>query len=271
MKQDNSNLLSVRQAAEEANVSEETIRRWIRSRKLRASVIGKSFYIDPWHLKTLITVGHSLQADDISLTVAALGLTSAMKGALLFDNAYFSLETQFHRIQEDNLNLEVGLLRQKNELEQQMIASREWSERINSRFDEKAEKLPDKPVRQINNRYWSIPQRTLFVDIHFYFVSGALIDLAVKKLQNEINDQELNDIGDKYSQVLKDLNDARNNIEHMDERIDRGISELGNITDGRYYFNGRYYELYFDQIRELRDELYDYLLRKAQNSLMPNR
>src|SRR5260370_41204791 len=110
MKQDNSNLLSVRQAAEEANVSEETVRRWIRSKKLRASVIGKSFYIDPWQLKMLITWGQSLQTDEISLTSAAMGLRSAMKGALLFDNAYFSLETQFHRIQEDNLNIETGLL-----------------------------------------------------------------------------------------------------------------------------------------------------------------
>src|SRR5258708_12338369 len=99
MKHDNPNLLSVKQAAKEAKVSEETIRRWIRSGKLRASVIGKSFYINPWHLKMLLTVGHSLQADEISLTTAALGLTSAMKGPLLFDNAYFSLETQFHRIQ----------------------------------------------------------------------------------------------------------------------------------------------------------------------------
>src|SRR5260221_253698 len=95
MKHDNPNLLSVKQAAKEAKVSEETIRRWIRSGKLRASVIGKSFYIDPWHLNTLITLGQNLQADEVSLTSAALGLTGAMKGAHLFDDAYFSLETQF--------------------------------------------------------------------------------------------------------------------------------------------------------------------------------
>ena len=271
MKQDNSNLLSVRQAAEEAHVSEETIRRWIRSRKLRASVIGKSFYIDPWQLKTLITLGHSLQEDEISLTIAAMGLTSAMKGALLFDNAYFSLETQFHRIQEDNLNREAGLLRQNKELEQHRITLREWRERLSNRLDEKTEKLPDMPVMQTNTRYWAIPQKTLFADIHFYFVSGALIDHAMRKLQKKMNDQELNDIIMKYAQSLKDITDARNDLEHIYERVDRVI-ELGNISsDGRYHFNNRYYELYFDQMRELRDELCDYLLRKAQNSLRPNR
>ena len=270
MKQDNPNLLSVKQAAEAANVSEETIRRWIRSRKLRASVIGKSFYIDPWQLNTLITFGQSQQEDEISLTIAAMGLTGAMKGAHLFDNAYFSLETQFHRIQEDKLNLEAGLLRQKKEFEQRMIAHREWSARVSSGLDEKTEKLPDMPAMQINNNYWLIPQKTLFVDIHFYFVSGALIDLAVKKLKKEINDQELNDIIDKYSQSLKKLNDARNNIEHMDKEIDR-FSDLGNLFDGRYHFNGRYYDLYFDEIHQLRNELCDYLLMKTQTILRLNR
>src|SRR5260221_389533 len=146
MKQDNSNLLTVRQAAQEAKVSEETVRRWIRSKKLRANVIGKSFYIDHWHLNTLLTLGQSLQADEISLTIAALGLTSAMKGADLFDDAYFSLETQFHRIQEDKLNLEAGLLRQNKEIEQHRIARREWKDRLRSSTNEKTEKLPDMPA-----------------------------------------------------------------------------------------------------------------------------
>lgn len=271
MNRDMSDLLSVRQAAQEVKVSEETVRRWIRSGKLRARVIGKSFYIDPWHLNTLITLGQSLQTDEISLTSAALGLTSAMKGAILFDDAFFSLETQFHRIQEDKLNLEVGLLRHNKELEQHMIALREWRERLSSGLGEKTEKLPDKPVMQPNTHYWLIPHKTLFVDIHFYFVSGALIGEAVKKLREEINDQGLNDINIKYGQPLRDLNDARNDLEHMHERIDR-VSELGNISsDGRYHFNGRYYNLYFDQMNQLRDELCDYLLMKAQSSLKQSR
>ena len=267
MKHDNPNLLSVKQAAKEAKVSEETIRRWIRSGKLRASVIGKSFYIDPWHLNTLITLGQNLQADEVSLTSAALGLTGAMKGAHLFDDAYFSLETQFHRIQEDKSNLEAGLLRHNKELERHRIARREWRERLSSSLGEKTEKLPDRPAMQASTQYWLIPQKTLFVDIHFYFVSGALIGEAVKKLREEINDQELNDIIIKYVQPLKDLNDARNDLEHIYERIDR-VSELGNISsDSRYHFNGRYYELYFGQMNQLRDELCDYLLMEAQDIL----
>src|SRR5260221_14264937 len=198
MERENSNLLSVRQAAEEANVSEETIRRWIRSKKLRASVIGKSFYIDPWQLKTLLTMGQSPLTDDFSLSIAAMGLPSAKDGAILFDNAYFSLETQFHRIQEDKLNLEAGLLRHNKELERHRIARREWRERLSSSLGEKTEKLPDRPAMQASTQYWLIPQKTLFVDIHFYFVSGALIGEAVKKLREEINDQELNDIIIRY-------------------------------------------------------------------------
>lgn len=271
MKQDNSNLLTVRQAAQEAKVSEETVRRWIRSKKLRANVIGKSFYIDAWHLNTLLTLGQSLQADEITLTIAALGLTSAMKGADLFDDAYFSLEIQFHRIQEDKLNLEAGLLRQNKEIEQHRIALREWKERLSNSTNEKTEKLPDMPAVPTTTHYWAIPQKTLFVDIHFYFVSGALIGEAVKKLKEEINDQELNDIINKYTQPLKDLNDARNDLEHIHERIDR-VSEPGNISSGgRYHFNGRYYDLYFEQMHQLRDELCDYLLMKAQNSLKQNK
>jgi excisionase family DNA binding protein len=271
MKKDKYNLLSVKQAAEDAKVSEETVRRWIRSGKLRASVIGKSFYIDPWQLNMLLKLGQNLQANEISLTIAAMGLTSAMKGALIFDDAFFSLEIQFHRIQEDKLNLETGLLRHNKELEQQMIARREWRKRLNNSLSEKTEKLPDMPAVQINTRYWLIPQKTLFVDIHFYFVSGASIELAVKKLREEINDQELNEIINKYAKPLKDLNDARNDLEHLDERIDR-VSELGNISsDGRYHFNDRYYDLYFHEVRQLRDELCDYLLMKAQNTLEQNK
>src|SRR5260221_8520904 len=272
MKHDNPNLLSVKQAAKEAKVSEETIRRWIRSGKLRASVIGKSFYIDPWHLNTLITLGQNLQADEVSLTSAALGLTGAMKGAHLFDDAYFSLETQFHRIQEDKLNLEAGLLRHNKELEQHRIALREWKERLSSSLGEKTEKLPDMPAVPTNIHYWLLPQKTLFVDIHFYFVSGALIALAVRKLQRDVNDPELNEIVSKYAQSLKNLNDARNNIEHENKEMERGVSEFGNISsDGRYHFDGKYYDLQVEEIRQLRDELCDYLLRKAQSSLKPNR
>lgn len=272
MKQENSNLLSVRRAAQEANVSEETIRRWIRSKKLHASVIGKSFYIDPWQLKTLLTMGQNPLTDEFSLLIAAMGLPSAMDGAILFDNAYFSLETQFQRIQEDKINLEAGLLRQKKEFERDRIARHEWLERLHNNVDKKTEKLPDMPAIQTYNHYWLIPSKTLFVDIHFYFVSGALIALAVRKLQRDVNDPELNEIVSKYAQSLKNLNDARNNIEHENKEMERGVFELGNISsDGRYHFDGKYYDLHVEEIRQLRDELCDYLLRKAQASLKQNK
>src|SRR5690242_20489412 len=109
MERENFNLFSVSQAAQEANVSEETIRRSIRSNTLNAKVIGKSFYIDPWHLQALLTMRQNPLIEDVSLSIAAMGLPSARDGAVLFDNAYFSLETQFRRIQEDKVHHESGL------------------------------------------------------------------------------------------------------------------------------------------------------------------
>lgn len=272
MNQESFNLLSVRQAAEDAQVSEETIRRWIRSKRLHASTVGKSFYVDSWHLKTLLTMEQNPLTDDYSLSIAAVGLPSARDSAVLFDSAYFSLETQFQRIQEDEINLEAGSFRQKKEIEQNRIAHREWLERLHKSLDEKTEKLPDMPTIQMYNHYWLIPLKTLFVDIHFYFVSGALIALAVRKLKRDVNDPELNEIVSKYVQPLKNLNDARNNIEHENKEMERGVSALGNISSGgRYHFNGQYYDLHFEEIRQLRDELCDYLLCKAQASLKQNK
>lgn len=263
-------LLSVKEAAKEVKVSEETIRRWIRSRKLHATVIGKSFYIDPWQLEMLIEGGQDLQSEDFDLLTAALGLSTAMKGALLFDQAFIKLEIQFHRIKEDNLNLQVGLLRQKKELEQQLAAMNEWSKHLRNNVQKKIEKLPDKPSLRTNNHYWQVPQKTLFVDIHFYFVAGGLIDLALKRLQKDINDDEINNIVNKYSKPLKELNDARNNLEHIDKEIDRA-SDLGNMSNGLYHFNGQNYDLHFENMLELRKELCDFLLIKAQKDLQSAR
>lgn len=262
-------LLSVKQAAEKVHVSEETIRRWIRSRKLRAIVIGKSFYIDPWQLDVLISTGDDSLSDQVDLVTVSMGLPNVMRGALLFDNAYFSLEVQFQRIKEDYLKTEAGLIRQKKEMEQQMSELNKWSKRIQDR-NNLTEKLPDRPSIRTNNHYWVHPHKTLFVDIHFYFSSGALIDSALKKLQKDLADKELDEIVNKYQKQLKDLNDARNHIEHLDERIDR-VSDLGNLINGRYRFDGKFYDLYFEDMKKLKDELCDYLLRKSQTSISQNK
>jgi excisionase family DNA binding protein len=257
-------LFSVKEAAEAAKVSEETIRRWIRSKKLRAIIIGKSFHIDPWELKILIEWGQDSQSDDFDLLSAALGLRKAIKGALLFDNAYSMLKTQFQRIKEDNLNLEAGLLRQNKELELQMAELNKWSQQRS--LLNKNEKVLERPSTHTNNNYWQIPQKTLFIDIHFYFVAGALLDLSINKLQKDLDINEIKIIVAKYGSSLKDLNDARNDLEHIDERIER-VSDLGNMSNGIYHFNGRNYALHFEKIEELRIEICDLLIRVAQEYL----
>ena len=217
-------------------------------------------------------MGQNQLIEDISLSIAAMGLPSAQDGAVLFDNAYFSLETQFHRIQVDKVNHEAGLLRQKKVVEQYRTARSEWLEQLQKSLVKKTEDLPDMPVLRTYNQYWLIPLKTLFVDIQFYFVSGALIAQAVWKLQRDVNDTELNEIASKYAQPLKNLKDARNNIEHENKEMESGVSDLGNLSsDGLYHFDGKTYDLHVEEVRQLRDELCDYLLRKVQASSKQNR
>ena len=256
-------LLSVKQVASRMGVTEETVRRWIRSRKVRAVTKGNAFYIDPWQLSSIEKGSYSSSEDEFDLMTASMGLGEAFKGAILFDNAYFEIELQFSRIQSDNINLQSGLEKQKSELDNQLLVMKKWSEKLQS---DGLEKMPNRPVINNNNRLWVIPQKTLFADIHYYFIAGAQLDMAVKTIMAKITDPRLTAVTEKYSLPLKELNDARNNIEHLDERMER-ISNLGNIINGDYHFNGQVKRFYIEEIRELRNELCDCLLLLSQETI----
>ncbi len=83
-------------------------------------------------------------------------------------------------------------------------------------------------------------QVALFADIHFLLIALQQLDLLFKWLEMQLPDEpELEAVRTKHNEMLKDANDFRNDLEHIDTRIRNGVSDLGNLTNGEFTFGGK--------------------------------
>lgn len=260
-------LYTVKQVSDELGVNEETVRRWIRSRSLRAYKDRNEFLISPWHLDTfLLTGGESYYEDSDMITTASLGVNNALDGAFLFDHAYFEVEKQWERILEDKVLLTKKLKKEKDGL----LISRGMTIELSKKIDKakSRKEIYQLISKNVGNQHsyirWSVIQRTLFLDYHFYFVAADDLGRAVDILKSDINKKEFNEIIDRYDCYLKDLNDCRNNLEHIEKEINSSGNkgDLGNLWGDKFSFGGKYYLPYITELRDLKNEICDYFLKQ---------
>lgn len=84
----------------------------------------------------------------------------------------------------------------------------------------------------------------LFADIHYLLIGLARLDLFLRWLEKLLpSEPELRDVRGKFARLLKDSNDFRNHLEHINERIARGVSDLGNLSGTLFTFDGKQFDV----------------------------
>lgn len=262
------NILTVSQVSQRLKVSEETVRRWIRSKSLNAVRSGREFFVSEWHLDSFIlTGGKPLYENSDLLIHCSLGLHPARVGSFLFDQAYFNVEKQWERIQEDKIQFERGSERQKLEISEMTQKTEEWVQKVKNikTTTDYSELLSQRPTTNNLSNYWSLPLRTFFMDIHFYFVAIEGLRKAVDTLEKDINQKDFSLLIDKYRVILKTFKKIRGMMEHLDEQINNPKikGDLGNFDSKGFHFGNKYYQFYIEDIRNLRNEICDYFLEKT--------
>lgn len=262
------NFLTVSQVAQRLKVSEETVRRWIRSKSLNAVRSGREFLVSEWHLDSFIlTGGKPLYENSDLLIYCSLGMHQARAGSFLFDQAYFNVEKQWERIQEDKIQFERGSERQKLEINAMTRKTEEWIQKVKNikTATDYSVLLSQRPTTNILPNYWSLPLRTFFMDIHFYFVAVEELRKAVATLEKDINQKDFGLIIDKYRAILKTIKKIRGMMEHLDEQINNPKikGDLGNFDSKGFHFGNKYYNFYIEDIRKFRNELCDFFLTKT--------
>jgi excisionase family DNA binding protein len=261
---------SVSEAAQILGVSEETVRRWIRGKHLVAMRSGREFLISHWHLETfLFTGGEPLYEYPDLLSTCSRGLRNAVPGGWLFDQAYFKLEKQWERIKNAKVAHQKALKQIRDSTRDDIKKLRSWiGQMVNAQgLADKYQLSKEKPAVRTLSPHWSLIQRVLFMDIHFYFVAGEELRKALEdRLEKDMNDPELSSLVDKYRPIIKSFKKVRGMLQNLaDKQITnpKHSGDFGNIDDKGFRFGGKHYGFHMDKVRKLRDELCDYFLSKT--------
>ena len=106
----------------------------------------------------------------------------------------------------------------------------------------------------------------LFGDIHYYVICWNKIENLIKNLQNliSVNYNRM----ETYDELFHNCRKIRNSFEHIDERIEKGIFEIG-------VFDGTFFTSYDDNRVDLKNgekclrKFYGNLLEDIQNQISP--
>jgi len=80
----------------------------------------------------------------------------------------------------------------------------------------------------------------LFADVHFLLNCLDKVDPLIRMLERLLpNNQKLMLVHTNHDKTLKEWNDFRNHLEHIDERVRDGVSDLGNLAGSLFTFNGK--------------------------------
>ncbi len=132
-------------------------------------------------------------------------------------------------------------------------------ERIKSDSDEIEKAVHDNDLTRMR-RYMI----TLFSDIHHYLITWAEFD----KLYHHLKQHD-----PKYQLLpadppeLREHVDFRNHLEHIAERIERGVSDLGNLNGDEFSFDGRTINIGDADLTKLRD-IFKRLMAIAQADIV---
>ena len=77
----------------------------------------------------------------------------------------------------------------------------------------------------------------LFSDIHHYFICWG----EVSKLYDVLAKVQptFKALPKTYANHLSEHRSFRNHLEHIDQRVERGISDLGNLSNDKFSFDGK--------------------------------
>src|SRR5262245_35298591 len=87
---------------------------------------------------------------------------------------------------------------------------------------------------------WSLDQ--LLVDLHFYFICWDKAQNLLNRLAMIHGDPRLRDLWSAFQPACKPFNDARNHLEHIDERLERNPDETGSIQGEVFFFAGERFD-----------------------------
>lgn len=236
-------LYTVKEVAVLKEVNEETVRRWIRSGRLRTSKIGREFVISAWDLDTFGYIGDTPSYELSNIGSSSMNYPGAFPFTMFLDDAFFAIEKQWERMQQDNVNIQLGLNRQQQELSERMLIGK-----------------PRAPLP-----YWSIPQRVLFMDIHFYFVCCEKLRKILHESTKSINNIEFTNLVQPYDMMLGKFEVIRGMLEHPEKQVrnKKIAGDLGNIDDKGFRFGNKHYDFCISEVRTLRTELKDFFVLAA--------
>ena len=79
-----------------------------------------------------------------------------------------------------------------------------------------------------------------YADVHFLLICLGNQDSIFRKMIEYYPDEiELVRIAEKYGKSLREWNQFRNHLEHIEERASDGITGLGALSDDYFEFNGK--------------------------------
>ena len=85
---------------------------------------------------------------------------------------------------------------------------------------------------------------TLFADIHYLLVTLEKLETFFRLLEAKLSaESELKAVRANYDSLLRDSNEFRNFVEHIDKELRRGTSDLGNLAGTLFTFNGRTFDI----------------------------
>jgi len=96
--------------------------------------------------------------------------------------------------------------------------------------------------------------QTLFLDIHFYFICYEKAQNLLERLAGTDGDPKLYNLWKIHKPKFKPFNDARNHLEHIDERMKKKyLSDFGNIKNGTFSFGGECFDISASGLKILTD------------------
>jgi hypothetical protein len=118
----------------------------------------------------------------------------------------------------------------------------------------------------VSNQEMSEAMTALFADIHFLLICLSAVDHLLRTLERLLpKNQELLLVRRRHAGSLKKWSDFRNHLEHIDDRVRRGVSDLGNLGNNIFTFDGQSLGVGPDCEKEIEDIL-DETLTALENS-----
>ena len=95
---------------------------------------------------------------------------------------------------------------------------------------------------------------TLFLDIHFYFVCYDKAQNLLQHLSKTDGDPKLNNLWQTLEPKFKRFNDARNHLEHIEERItEEYLFDFGNLENDTFTFGRDRFDISASGLKTLTD------------------